>query len=261
MSAITVSGLNVSLDRSRILSDVNLTVERGEWLTVIGPNGAGKSTLLNAVAGLVQADGVVLWNERPPASMSRRQRARLLAVVPQRPVVPTGMTVLDYVLLGRTPHMPPLGRESRHDLDVVGDVCGRLALTELAMRRMDTLSGGERQRAFLARALAQLAGATDAVLLLDEPTSALDIGHQQEVLELVDSLRADSGFTVLTTMHELSIAGEYADRLVLLAGGGLVASGPPDEVLTQPLLARHYGASVEVVETRSGPVVVPVRRA
>lgn len=260
MTAITVVDLSVRLGGNVILAKVNLTVDEGEWLTIIGPNGAGKSTLLNAVAGLVPAQGTVRWNGGSLGSMTRRQRSRRLAVVPQRPVVPAGMTVFDYVLLGRTPHMPPLGRESRADLDVVGSVCERLELTDFAARHLDTLSGGERQRAFLARALAQLAGAPDAVLLLDEPTSALDIGHQQEVLELVDSLRIDAGFTVVSTMHELSIAGEYAQRLVLLAGGRVVASGSPGEVLTQALLTEHYGATVEVMATDSGPVVVPVRR-
>jgi iron complex transport system ATP-binding protein len=165
------------------------------------------------------------------------------------------MAVLDYVLLGRTPYIPPLGRESAADLDAVDTVLARLDLTGLAGRRLESLSGGERQRAFLARALAQ--GAT--LLLLDEPTTALDIGHQQEVLELVDQLRHDNGLTVIATMHDLSIAGEYADRMVLLAGGQVVASGPPRAVLTEQLLAEHYRARVRVVDGAQGPLVVPIR--
>ena len=165
------------------------------------------------------------------------------------------MSVLDYVLLGRTPYIRPLGRESTVDLAAVDDVLDRLDLTRFAGRYLDTLSGGERQRVFLARALAQ--GAT--LLLLDEPTSALDIGHQQEVLDLVDQLRADHGLTVLACMHDLSLAGEYADRMVLLAAGRVVAAGPPRQVLTEPLLREHYGARVRVIDGEQGPLIVPVR--
>ena len=165
------------------------------------------------------------------------------------------MAVLDYVLLGRTPYIPPLGRESAADLAAAHDVLDRLDLTGFAARRLETLSGGERQRVFLARALAQ--GAT--VLLLDEPTSALDIGHQQDVLELVDQLRRESGLTVLASMHDLTTAGEYADRIVLLADGRVVAAGVPAEVLTEVLLAEHYRVRVRVIPGDHGPLVVPVR--
>jgi iron complex transport system ATP-binding protein len=175
--------------------------------------------------------------------------------VVQLPTVPQGMAVLDYVLLGRTPYIAPLGRESAADLAATYAVLARLDLAGFADRQLATLSGGERQRVFLARALAQ--GAT--LLLLDEPTSALDIGHQQEVLELVDQLRRDHDLTVIATMHDLSIAGEYADRLVLLADGRVAAAGPPREVLTEELLAAHYRARVRVIDGEHGPLVVPVR--
>jgi iron complex transport system ATP-binding protein len=177
-------------------------------------------------------------------------------MVPQAPVVPSGMAVLDYVLLGRTPYIRPLGRESKEDLAVVEDVLRSLDLLAFRSRLLETLSGGERQRVFLARALAQGAG----ILLLDEPTAALDIGHQQEVLDLVDKLRRDRGLTVLATMHDLSLAGEYADRMMLLARGEVVAAGPPRQVLTEPLLSEHYGARVRVVDGEHGPLIIPVRR-
>ncbi|HEX6967236.1 MAG TPA: ABC transporter ATP-binding protein [Micromonosporaceae bacterium] len=251
--------LSVTLDGARILDDISLHVTAGEWVTVIGPNGAGKSTLLRAVGGLLPASGtgsgsITLFGvsiER----LRRRERARVVATVAQSPVVPPGMSVLDYVLLGRTPYIPPLGHESEADLAVVHRVLGRLDLTRFAARPLATLSGGERQRVFLARALAQEA----RLLLLDEPTSALDVGHQQEVLELVDQLRRDDGLTVVATMHDLSAAGEYADRLVMLAGGQVVADGTPRTVLTEELLARHYRARVRVVEGEHGPIVVPIR--
>lgn len=253
--AVEIRRLYVSLGGVPILAGIDLTVAAGEWVTVIGPNGAGKSTLLRAVGGLLPAPGAISLFGAPSESLRRRDRARVVATVAQSPAVPAGMSVLDYVLLGRTPYIPPLGRESAADLAAVHEVLDRLDLAGLHGRELATLSGGERQRVFLARALAQ--GAT--LLLLDEPTSALDIGHQQEVLELVDQLRHAHGLTVLATMHDLSIAGEYADRMVLLADGHVVATGSPREVLTEELLGEHYRASVRVVDGEHGPLVVPVR--
>ena len=255
MNALAVHNLTVRLDGVEVLRGVELAVAAGEWVTVIGPNGAGKSTLLRAVGGLLPVAGAISLFGTPGARLKRRERARLVAIVPQTPVVPPGMSVLDYVLLGRTPYIAPLGRESRADLDAVERVLDRLDLTAFAARPLERLSGGERQRVFLARALAQ--GAT--LLLLDEPTTALDIGHQQEVLELVDELRRDRGLTVLATMHDLSVAGGYADRLVLLANGRVVAAGRPDEVLTAARLSTVYGATVRVIPGEHGPLVVPVR--
>ncbi|TYB37778.1 ABC transporter ATP-binding protein [Micromonospora sp. AP08] len=253
--AVELLDLRVELGGTPILAGVDLAVAVGEWVTVIGPNGAGKSTLLRAVGGLLPAPGAVSLFGTPINSLRRRDRARVVATVAQSPVVPAGMSVFDYVLLGRTPYIPALGRESAADLAAVHEVLDRLDLGAFGRRELATLSGGERQRVFLARALAQ--GAT--LLLLDEPTSALDIGHQQEVLELVDQLRRQHELTVLATMHDLSIAGEYADRLVLLAEGRVAAAGPPQEVLTETLLARHYRANVRVIPGDHGPLVVPVR--
>ncbi|MEV4344949.1 ABC transporter ATP-binding protein [Actinoplanes sp. NPDC049596] len=255
MTAIRVTDLRVSLDGTPIVEGVDLDVDRGEWVTVIGPNGAGKSTALRAIGGLLPFTGTVELNGSPLDHLPRRERAKTIATVAQSPIVPPGMRVFDYVLLGRTPYVPPLGRESANDLEVVEQVLEELDLTRFATRRLDTLSGGERQRAFLARALAQGAG----ILLLDEPTSALDIGHQQEVLELVDRLRAERALTVLATMHDLTTAGEYADQMVLLAAGRVVAAGSPRDVLTEENLAKHYRVRVRVIDGDHGPLVVPVR--
>ena len=248
-------GISVRIGGKTIVEAIDLAIPAGKVTALIGPNGAGKSTLLRALGGLVPHSGAVQLFGTPLGRLPRRERARRVAFVPQAPVVPPGMAVLDYVLLGRTPYIQPLARESADDLVAVDLVLDRLDLARFAHRRLESLSGGERQRVFLARALAQ--GAT--LLLLDEPTAALDIGHQQEVLELVDRLRHEAGLTVVTTMHDLSIAGEYADRLVLLAGGHVVATGEPREVLTEPLLAEHYRAHVTIIDGAHGPLVVPVR--
>jgi iron complex transport system ATP-binding protein len=170
-------------------------------------------------------------------------------------VLPDGVTTGDYVTLGRTPHRPLLSAPRGIDRQVVEDVMERLGLGPLAERRLATLSGGEQQRAVLARALAQ----QPRVLLLDEPTASLDLGHAQQVLDLVDRLRRQDGLTVLSTLHDLTLAGQYADRLALLAEGRVVAEGTPPDVLTPAALATHYGARAEVVAGPNGPTVMPVR--
>jgi iron complex transport system ATP-binding protein len=253
---IRTSGLSVRLGDRDVVDDVDLQVHRGEWLAIIGPNGAGKSTLLKAVMGLVAHRGAVSVDSRPAAGLKPRERARLLAYAPQTPALPPDMTVFDYALLGRTPYIPYLGRESGHDRQVTASVLERLDLTALAMRRVGALSGGERQRVVLARALTQEA----PVLLLDEPTTALDLGHQQQVLELVDRLRRADGLTVVTTLHDLTVAGLYADALLLLAEGRAVASGRPGQVLTEELVGRHFDAHVKIEPGPDGrPVVHLVR--
>ncbi|HEX6723676.1 MAG TPA: ABC transporter ATP-binding protein, partial [Gaiella sp.] len=182
MSAIGLDGVTVRLGGRAVVHDVNTAVERGEWVALIGPNGAGKTTLLRAVAGLVQHEGRVTLLGADAAQLDRRERARLLAVVPQTPETPPWLTVAEYVLMGRTPHLGPLGREGAADREAAARALDRLDLEAFAERQLGTLSGGERQRAVVARALAQEA----AIVLLDEPTAALDIGHQQQALELLD---------------------------------------------------------------------------
>ena len=245
----------VRLGDKVVLDGVDLTVERGEWLSIVGPNGAGKSTLLRFVAGLVPGDGEVHLGGRPSATLSLRERARLVALVPQAPTIPDGIRVADYVLLGRTPHIGLWGMEGPGDLAAVGRALDHLGLASFVEREVATLSGGERQRVLLARALAQGA----PIVLLDEPTTALDVGHQQNVLEMVDDLRRRHALTVVTTMHDLTLAGQYAGRLMLLDGGRVVVEGRASEVLTEENLARYYGARVRIIHDGGNPVVLPVR--
>jgi len=252
---VEATGVDVTLGRNHVLDAVDLTVEPGRWLGVVGPNGAGKSTLLRVLAGLVRHRGSVLLDGMNVASMSSRHRARLVGYTPQVPLLPEGVRVRDYVTLGRTPHHALLTGPKDADRVVVEESLARLDLDALADRPLRTLSGGERQRAVLARALAQ----EPRLLLLDEPTSALDLGHAQQVLELVDGLRREEGLTVVSTLHDLALAGQYADRLVLLSHGRVVAAGSPAEVLTEDALAEHYGATAEVVTGPDGVRVHPVR--
>ncbi|MEB3367079.1 ABC transporter ATP-binding protein [Saccharopolyspora mangrovi] len=256
MSRLEVRDLAAGYRRRAVVSGVSATVDTGGWLGIIGPNGAGKSTLLKAIAGLLGHSGQVLVDDRPLASLPRRERARTVAYAPQIPQLPMGLTVTDYVLLGRTPHLGPLGWEGRSDLDVVDDLLTRLDLTGLAGRQLHTLSGGERQRAVLARALAQRA----SVLLLDEPTTGLDIGHAQALLDLVDELRGELGTTVVSTLHDLTLAAQYAERVLLLDDGEVAAEGTPGEVLTPAALAERYTARVTVLRAPDGsPVIAPIR--
>ena len=256
MTAISLVGVSVSYDGTRVLEGLSAQVPSGAWVALIGPNGAGKTTLLRAVAGLVPHAGEVRLGDAAVSSISRRRLSQLVAFLPQRPVIPESMTVTDYVLMGRTPYVPYLGTESRTDRDVVAGVLRRMELESFAERLLGSLSGGEVQRAVLGRALAQQA----PVLLLDEPTAALDVGHQQQVLELIDELRAEGGLTVLSAMHDLTLAGQFAERLLLLSGGRAVAEGPARVVLTEGRIHEHYGARVRVLEDpRGGILVIPTR--
>ena len=251
-----VERAGVVLDGVQVVADVGFALEEGEWLGLIGPNGAGKTTLLRAVAGLVPYTGSIRIGGDEVSGLGRRAAARRVAVVPQIPVIPPDASVLEYVVLGRTPHLGYTGTPGPRDVVAARSALARLDGAHLVDRRLGSLSGGERQRAVLARAVAQDA----SLLLLDEPTSALDIGAQQQVLELVASLRASRSLTVLSAMHDLTHAGQYADRLLLMDGGREQASGPPPDVLSEQLISRHFGASVRVVaDEETGIAVVPLR--
>jgi iron complex transport system ATP-binding protein len=256
VTAIVLDGVTVRLGGRPVVDRVSATVEAGDWVALIGPNGAGKTSLLRAIAGLLPCEGSVALGGRPAASLDRRERARQLAVVPQEPETPPWLTVAEYVLLGRTPHLGPLAREGGADREAAWRALERLDLEPFVDRPLGTLSVGERQRAVVARALAQEA----PIVLLDEPTAALDIGHQQQALELLDALRASEGLTLLAAMHDLTLAAQYADRVLLLAAGRIVADGSPAAVLTEAALAEHYGASVRVTTVDDRIAVLPTRR-
>jgi iron complex transport system ATP-binding protein len=253
--SVSIRNLSVMYDEAPAVQDLSFDVAAGTSTVLIGPNGAGKTTVLRAIAGLLGFAGEIDIGGRSVRTSRRKPLSRTVAYVPQRPTLPTGATVSDYVLMGRNPYVSYLGTESGADLDVVRNVLNRLELKDLAGRELGSLSGGEAQRAVIGRALAQ----QPSLLLLDEPTSALDIGHQQQVLELVETLRAEDGLTVVSTMHDLTLAGLYSDKLLLLDSGRAIAHGVATDVLRSDAILRYYGASVEVLSTSSGLVVAPVR--
>jgi iron complex transport system ATP-binding protein len=256
VTAVVLDQVSVTYEKRTVVRGLDLAVGSGEWVALIGPNGAGKTTLLRAISGLAPHAGSIAVCGDPLSRLSPRTLARRVAFVHQDPQMPGGMTVAQYVLLGRSPHLSYLGRESSRDRRIVADVLHRMALGSLAYRTLEHLSGGERQRAAIARALAQQA----AVLLLDEPTNSLDLGAQQDVLELVDMLRRNDGLTVIAAMHDLTLASQFADRLALVVDGALLGAGTPTTILTEESIARHYGARVRVLPVPpSGRAVVPVR--
>ncbi len=257
MSALEFDGVSVSYAKRRVVDSFSERIDSGEWLGIVGPNGAGKSSLLRAAAGLLRFDGEVRVGDRALSPMADAERAQQVAYVAQDPLIPDDMCVFDYVLLGRTPYVGYFGAESATDREVVAEVIDRLRLGAFASRMLGSMSGGERQRAVLARALAQEA----PVLLLDEPTSALDIGHQQQALELVTELREHAGLTVVSAMHDLTLASTYTDRLVLLDEGATVAAGSAAEVLTAERLGEVFHVCVTVdVDPDDGTVIVVPRR-
>jgi iron complex transport system ATP-binding protein len=249
---ISFAELTVRYGETVALDGVSAAAADAEWIGIIGPNGAGKTTLLNALMRLVTFRGTVTICGQPASGLSRRELARLIAYVPQRPVLPPDMTVSDYVLLGRSAHIGYLRMETATDRRICAGILDQLDLAQMADRALRAMSGGELQRLVLARALAQHA----PVLLLDEPTSALDLGRRMEALEIVDEIRRERGLTVLSAIHDLTLAGQFADRLILLANGRIAAAGSAESVLANRLLAAHFGAGVQVVTTETGDLAV-----
>lgn len=254
---ISFASLTVRYGDAVALAGISGEAADGEWLGVIGPNGAGKTTLLNAIVRLLPFSGSITVCGQAAGGLSRRQLARLIAYVPQRPMLPPDMTVSDYVLLGRTAHVGYLRMETAADRRVCADTIDRLDLGPMASRALRAMSGGELQRLVLARALAQEA----PVLLLDEPTSALDLGRRMDALELIDEVRRERSLTVLSAIHDLTLAGQFADRLMLLSGGQIAAVGSPADVLHEDVLSAHFGPGVQVLRTESGELAVISRRA
>jgi iron complex transport system ATP-binding protein len=240
-----------------VVDHLDLDVLDGGITAVIGPNGCGKSTLLRAMGRLLRPQGgEVLLDGRRIDRLPSRDVARALGMLPQSPTAPEGLTVADLVTRGRHPHQSWFRQWSRDDEAVVAEAMAWTGVSDLADRPVDALSGGQRQRAWIAMALAQ---GTD-LLLLDEPTTHLDLAHAVDVLDLVDRLHADRGRTVVMVLHDLSLAARYADTLVAMRDGRIVAHGPPREVVTPELLADVFGLHAAVLPdpVSDGVLVVPI---
>ncbi len=238
-----------------VLSGMSVRVEPGEVVGVLGPNGCGKTTLIRLITGSLRPDaGRIEVDGADLSALSPGERARLVAAVPQDPVAPAGFTVAELVMMGRNPHLGLLQAEGDEDRAAAASAMERAGLSEMAHRPVGRLSGGERQRVFFAMALCQRA----PVLLLDEPTSNLDLAAQASVMSLAREACADRGGAVLLAMHDLTLAAQWCDRLVLIESGAARAAGPPAEVLTPGAVREVYGAEVVVAPhpRGGGPVVL-----
>ena len=237
-----------------MLSGLDLEVAAGSVVAIAGPNGVGKSTLLKLIAGAILPQrGSVRVDGRDVSRLSARERARLVAVVPQSPELPPGASALDVTLMGRNPHLGLLSWESEDDVEIALDAMRLTGAAEFADRSVDRLSGGERQRVAIAMALAQ----QTPILLLDEPTANLDLAYQPAIMRLMRDLAA-RGTTIVAAVHDLTLAAQFCDEIVLLSEGRRVAAGAPWDVLTEELIREVYDADALVMEhPKTGrPVVV-----
>jgi iron complex transport system ATP-binding protein len=256
---LAADGVRLAYGEKVVVDKLDLALTDGSFTAIVGPNGCGKSTLLRALGRLLRpTEGTVLLDGRAITSTSTREVAKVLGLLPQTPLAPEGLTVADLVARGRHPHQSWLRQWSSDDEAIVTEALTWTDMSEHADAPVDALSGGQRQRAWISMALAQ---GTD-LLLLDEPTTYLDLAHQVDVLELIGRLHTERGRTVVVVLHDLNLAARYAERLVAMKDGVLVASGTPREVLTEQLLADVFELEARVVpDPVSGtPMVVPVRR-
>jgi iron complex transport system ATP-binding protein len=249
-AALGIAGVSVSFGGKPILSDVSLAVEAGEFVAIVGPNGAGKTTLLRAVAGLAAATGEIEILGDALRRLPLAERARRIAYLPQGHVFHWPLTVADIVALGRLPR--GAGADpSDADRAAVGRAIAETGISEFVQRPVTTLSGGERARVALARVLA-----TEGPLILaDEPTASLDPRYQLAVLDILKRHARREG-AVLAVLHDLALAARYADRIVVMNGGRIVADGAPREVLSVARLSEVFGVEAEIVEVRGAPVIV-----
>ncbi len=242
-----------------VVDGLDLTVPPGRITAVVGANACGKSTLLRSMSRLLAPrGGQVLLDGREVHRTPAKELARTLGLLPQSPLAPEGITVADLVGRGRHPHQRVLSRWSREDDRAVAAALEATGTVELAERPVDELSGGQRQRVWIAMVLAQ---ETD-LLLLDEPTTFLDVSHQVEVLDLLTDLNRDRGTTIVMVLHDLNLAARYADHLVAMAGGRVLAAGDPSDVLTPETVQAVFGLeSVVIPDPTSGaPLVLPLGR-
>lgn len=251
--ALTLTDIRVAPGgKTRLLVD-DLSIATGQLTFVVGPNGAGKTTLLKAIAGLVQRSGTIAWTGSELDTLTPRQRARLIAYVPQNQITHWPIMARTAVAIGRNPHASSLNRLSDADNAAIDDALTATAAMEYAQRPLDQLSGGERARVLLARALAVEA----PLLLLDEPVAALDPAHQIAFVERLSALRATRHLTILCVVHDLALASRYGDQIVVVDHGRVAANGSATDVLTDERLKTTFGIVARRIADDDRSVVLP----
>jgi iron complex transport system ATP-binding protein len=241
--AVELNHLSYAYGSAPVIRDVSINIPQGRFTIIIGPNGSGKTTLLKLIAGLEPAArGTIALMGRDLASYPRRVLARTLAIVPQLASEDFPFSVKDVVLMGRAPHTGILGFEGRADIDTALEAMAVTGVAKMAGRRIGELSGGERQRVFIARALCQ----QPKILLLDEPTAALDLTHQVRIMDIMADLAETTGLTVIMVSHDINLAAMYAEEMLLLSRGKIVAAGDPEAVLKKEILQETYSCRIHV---------------
>lgn len=241
---ISFSDVCKSFGGRLVLSGVSFSANQGEMLGIIGPNGGGKSTLLRIMSGVDAATaGEARLEGKPVERYSRKELARFLAVLQQDALPPVGFTVREVIEMGRYPFQNWLGDDERDAADSIDRIIEQLGLTTLSDRTLEHLSGGERQRVALGKAMAQ----EPKLLLLDEPTTYLDIGYQVQMMDYIRGWQKETGLTVIAVLHDLNVAAQYCDRLLVLHDGGVAALGAPGDVIDAPLITRVYGTEPLIV--------------
>ncbi|MBT2772053.1 ABC transporter ATP-binding protein [Halomonas sp. ISL-60] len=258
-SSLLAQGLVAGYGERTVLNDVNLTVSAGHTTAIVGANACGKSTLLRVLSRLLAPEqGEVLLDGNAIHRLNTRRLAQQLGFLPQSPIAPEGISVLELVSRGRHPHQGLFKRWSTADEAAVAEALAATHMTELAECAVEELSGGQRQRAWIAMALTQQTN----VLLLDEPTTFLDINHQIEVLDLLTDLNRQRGTTIVMVLHELNLAARYADQLVAMANGKVYAVGPPENILTEQMVRDVFGLESRVIKdpVTGKPMMIPLGR-
>ncbi|MFG6666070.1 ABC transporter ATP-binding protein [Halomonas sp. HNIBRBA4712] len=258
-SSLQAEALSAGYGERRVLDGVDVSIAPGEITAIVGANACGKSTLLRVLSRLIAPQqGRVLLDGHAIHALPSRKLAKRLGFLPQSPIAPEGITVLDLVSRGRHPHQGLFKRWRTEDDTAVAEALAATQLSELATRAVDELSGGQRQRVWIAMALAQ----QTEVLLLDEPTTFLDINHQVEVLDLLTELNQTRGTTIVMVLHELNLAARYADTLIAMAGGRVHAVGAPEKVLTEATVREVFGLESRVIDdpVTGKPMMIPLGR-
>jgi iron complex transport system ATP-binding protein len=251
---LKVKNVEFSYNSTPVLENISMDLERSEVIGIVGPNGAGKSTLIRCIDRiLTPRGGIILLDENDISKMTRMEIAKEMGYVPQTTARVFPATVFDTVLMGRRPHLG--WKSSEEDIDKVLEVLELLGIMEFSMRDFNEISGGQQQKVLIARALAQEAD----VLLLDEPTSNLDIRHQLEVMDIMKGIVKKKGISAIVAIHDLNLASRYTDRLLMMNGGRIFASGNPESVLTVENIRRAYGVEALVKSDGKRPYIIPVR--